>query len=170
MGQILNSMGEKIRSVLAERGLTRTRKHEIERELKKKGASQEQIDYALFLEGNREKADEIFTSTLKLLCKLGYSVEALIQWTQSGCRARVSLEPMHKQIYDEISAQQKAQEEAEEAKREEARKATEAEEETAAKLEGRVCDPCIYEAGSDECSVCGNENPDGKTSPKNVNG
>lgn len=133
---IFQEAGDRIAKAFKKGDMTRNRKREIERTLKKRGASQEQIDYAIFLDGNQQRAKEIYESHLKLLNKLGFDLYAKVTWHEGGANAQITLSPMDMQTFKQAEQHYKAQEEAERRQREKTEQATAAEDKTSEGLAG----------------------------------
>lgn len=139
---IFEEVGERLQKAF-QKGIPRNRKREIERELRKRGANDEQVAYALMLEENQPKANEIWSQTLKLLVKLGFDVYAKASWHENGANLHVVLSPLDKETFDRLTASYRAQEEAAAKMRDNNREATKEEDKTANLIKPGACRDCI---------------------------
>jgi hypothetical protein len=96
---IITDASDKVKEVFGKGDVGRSKRRKLEREMKKRGASDDQVEHRLMLEENNQKAKEVFVGMVKLLHKLGFDVAGKVVWHEEGAHVNVALRPMDLDTY-----------------------------------------------------------------------
>jgi len=96
---IIKDTSDRIKDAFSKGDVSRSKRRKYEREMKKRGATDDQVEHGLMLESNNQKAKEIFVSTVKLLHKIGFDIVGKVVWHDEGAHVNVALRPMELDTY-----------------------------------------------------------------------